>query len=419
MGLEFLGRRVVLVGGGAVSARRAARFLDDGATVRVVAPELHPVLDRLRLDGMIDWIPRAVQPADLDDAWFVHTATGDVATDMLVAGWADERRIWCVAAGDARDGSARTPAVRRAGQVVIGVVSDTGVDPRRSGDVCEALAERVRSGAIDLRPRRRVQDEPGRVTLVGGGPGAGDLLTLRARRALAEADVVVADRLGAIDVIAELPADVEVIDVGKSPGHHPVPQERINEILVEQARAGRRVVRLKGGDPFVYGRGGEEAIACRAAGIAVETVPGVSSAIAVPAAAGIPVTHRGTADGFRVMTGHEVLDERAFAVMREPRTTLVVLMGVGTLARMVDGALAAGVDPSLPVAIVENGTASSQRTTRAPLSRIVDAAAAADVRNPAVIVIGAVAAPGLLDAPEGAIAPAAAAVAPPASRRGT
>lgn len=399
VGLEFLGRRVVLVGGGSVSARRAARFLDDGALVRVIAPELHPALDRLRLEGAIEWVDRFVEPADLDDAWFVHSATGDAATDALVAAWADERRLWCVTAGDGRVGSARTPAVRRAGEVVIGVVSDTGVDPRRSGDVCESLAEQVRAGAADLRPRRRSGDAPGRVTLVGGGPGASDLLTLRARRALAEADVVIADRLGAVEVLAELPSDVEVIDVGKSPGHHPVPQERINGLLIEHARAGRRVVRLKGGDPFVYGRGGEEVAACRSVGIAVDVVPGISSAIAVPGAAGIPVTHRGTADGFRVMTGHEVLDERAYTVMLDRSTTLVVLMGVATLARMVDGALAAGVDPALPVAIIENGTGPSQRTTRAPLARIAAAAAAAGVRNPAVIVIGAVAASGLLDAP--------------------
>ncbi|WP_223404699.1 uroporphyrinogen-III C-methyltransferase [Occultella gossypii] len=236
----------------------------------------------------------------------------------------------------------------------------------------------------------------GRVILVGGGPGALDLLTLRAWRALQTADVVVVDRLAPTEVLDDLPPHVEVIDVGKVPGHHRVPQEEINEILLEQARRGRVVVRLKGGDPFVFGRGGEEAIACREAGIAVEIIPGVSSALSVPALADIPVTHRGTVAAFHVLSGHDGLDEAAVTCLKHRSATVVILMGVAMLERIVDQALAAGSDPALPAAIVENGSTRAQRVTRAALGDLVARAEQVGVRNPAVIVLGDVAAPGLL-----------------------
>lgn len=377
-----------------MTARRARRLADDGAVLRIVAPEIAPALLELVEWGIATWVAREVEPRDLDDAWLVHTATGDPALDARVACWADDRRTWCVVASAVGAGSARLPAQERAEGVVIAVASDGDADPRRCTAIADAVMARVRSGELDLRRRRPAA---GSVVLVGGGPGTADLLTVRGARALAAADVVVADRLGAVDALAGLPAAVEVIDVGKQPGHHPVPQEEINALLVGHARAGRRVVRLKGGDPFVYGRGGEEVAACRAAGVAVEVVPGISSAIAVPAAAGIPVTHRGVADGLRVATGHEALDSRVLGSLSDTRTTLVVLMGVATLPILVSRALALGIDPALPVAIVERGCTPEQRTTRAPLSEILAASTAAGVRNPAVIVLGRVAAPGLLD----------------------
>ncbi|EYR61797.1 siroheme synthase CysG, partial [Actinotalea ferrariae CF5-4] len=239
-------------------------------------------------------------------------------------------------------------------------------------------------------------DGTGRVVLVGGGPGATDLLTLRGRRALAEADVVVTDRLGPRSVLAELPPDVEVVDVGKRPDHHPVPQDEINRILVDRAGRGLTVVRLKGGDPFVYGRGGEEVLACRTAGVPVEVVPGISSALAVPAAAGIPLTHRGTVAAVHVVNGHDGLDEAARTALREGSATVVVLMGVAALEQMAAEAVAHGADPATPVAVVENGTTDRQRTTRAPLHAIAERARAAGVRAPAIVVMGAVAAEGLL-----------------------
>ena len=234
--------------------------------------------------------------------------------------------------------------------------------------------------------------------LVGSGPGPVDLMTIRGRRALAEADVVIADRLGATAVLAELDPDVEIIDVGKSPGNHPVPQERINELLVEHARAGRRVVRLKGGDPFVFGRGGEEVRACHAAGIPVDVIPGVSSVIAVPGAAGIPVTHRGVAASMHLVNGQDAPTAATLAALRDDTTTTVVLMGVSALRRLADAALAAGAPGERPVAIVEDGQGTGQRTTHGTLATIADRAEEHGVRNPAVIVIGEVARPDLLTA---------------------
>ncbi|MCK2036837.1 uroporphyrinogen-III C-methyltransferase [Microbacterium sp. SSW1-49] len=237
----------------------------------------------------------------------------------------------------------------------------------------------------------------GRVDLIGGGPGPADLMTVRAHRLLLQADVVIVDRLGPGDELrAELGAHVLIIDVGKSPGHHPVPQEEINELLVAHARAGKRVVRVKGGDPFVFGRGGEEVIACEAAGIPVSVTPGVSSAIAVPQAAGIPVTHRGTAAALHVVNGHRPLSASALAALADPEVTTVVLMGVTTLPRIAASALAHGVPDSLPVAVVENGHTPQQRTLRSTLGRVVVDALDAQVQNPAVLVFGEVARAGLL-----------------------
>lgn len=236
----------------------------------------------------------------------------------------------------------------------------------------------------------------GRVDLIGGGPGPLDLLTVRAWRLLTRADVIVMDRLGPTDIREHVGPEVEIIDVGKHPGHHPVPQEEINELLVARAKTGKHVVRLKGGDPFVYGRGGEEVAACLAAGIPVDVVPGISSAIAVPQAAGIPVTHRGVAGAVHIVNGPAEVTAATLAAMRDDAVTTVILMGVGALPRVVSDALHAGVPADRPVAIVERGHHRDQRTTRSTLGAVVLDAGVAGVRNPAVIVVGEVARAGLL-----------------------
>lgn len=230
----------------------------------------------------------------------------------------------------------------------------------------------------------RVDAPTGSVALVGGGPGDTELITVRGLELLRSADVVVADRLGPRALLGELDAHVEVIDAGKLPGHHPVPQKEINRLIVDRALSGKRVVRLKGGDPFVFGRGQEEIEACRAADVPVEVVSGVTSAVAVPAAVGIPLTARGVARGFTVLTGHDDLD----AAPRGADHTVVLLMGVGGLAVSAATLTTPERPASTPVAIIENGFGSDQRVTFGTLGTIAALAAETGVRSPAVVVIG-------------------------------
>lgn len=229
--------------------------------------------------------------------------------------------------------------------------------------------------------------DSGRVVLIGGGPGDPGLLTVRGRDELFTADVIVADRLGPTGMLRELGVAAEIVDVGKRPYHHPVPQQEINRILVQRAKAGQRVARLKGGDPFVLGRGGEEYAACVAAGVRVEVVPGVSSAIAAPAAAAIPVTYRGVSTGVLVISGHDELD--VDLLVRWPHT-IVVLMGMARLRELTASLIRAGMNPRQPVAVVEQAWTDHQRCVRGTITTIAQDVSRAGVRNPATIVIGQV-----------------------------
>jgi uroporphyrin-III C-methyltransferase / precorrin-2 dehydrogenase / sirohydrochlorin ferrochelatase len=377
--LRLLGRPVLVVGGGPVAARRAKGLLDAGARVTVVAPVASAALQDMADAGLLTWEARTYVSSDVDGVWFVQTATGDSAVDAQVSADAEAQRIWCVNASDHEASAAWTPAVAEVDDVKIAV--NAGGDPRRAMAVRDAVATALETGDLPLRRRRAHR---GSVALVGGGPGDTGLITVRGRRLLGQADVVVADRLGPRELLNELAPDVRVIEVGKTPGHHPVPQAEINRILVEEALNGHRVVRLKGGDPYVLGRGGEEAEYCRQHGVEVEVVSGVTSAISVPAAAGIPVTHRGLAKGFSVVTGHEELSE----VPARPDHTIVLLMGVGQLRESASALGKAGLPDGTPVGIVENGYLPDQRVTIGTLGSIADQAEAAGVANPAVIVIG-------------------------------
>ncbi|GKV74327.1 uroporphyrinogen-III C-methyltransferase [Pseudarthrobacter sp. NCCP-2145] len=377
--LRLLGRPVLVVGGGPVAARRAKGLLDAGARVTVVAPVASAALQELADAGLLTWEPRAYLSSDVDGVWFVQTATGDSAVDAKVSADAEAQRVWCVNASDHEASAAWTPAVAEVDDVKIAV--NAGGDPRRAMAVRDAVATALETGDLPLRRRRAHR---GSVALVGGGPGDTGLITVRGRRLLGQADVVVADRLGPRELLNELAPDIRVIEVGKTPGHHPVPQAGINRILVEEALKGHRVVRLKGGDPYVLGRGGEEAEYCRQHGVEVEVVSGVTSAISVPAAAGIPVTHRGLAKGFSVVTGHEELSE----VPARADHTIVLLMGVGQLRESASALGKAGLPAGTPVGIVENGYLPDQRVTIGTLGSIADQAEAAGVANPAVIVIG-------------------------------
>ena len=268
------------------------------------------------------------------------------------------------------------------------VAVSAGRDPRRARAIKDRIASQLQTGELPVRRRRR--DHRGHVALVGGGPGDPGLITARGRRLLADADVVLVDRLAPRALLAELDPDVEVIEAGKGPQAHTLTQLEINHLLIERARLGQQVVRLKGGDPFVFGRGGEEALACAEAGIPCEVVPGVTSAVAVPGSAGIPVTHRDVARQFTVVSAHTARENDGpdWERLAELEGTLVFLMGVSQLGDIVDGLLAHGRAPDTPVAVVERGTLPDQRTTTGTLTTIVATAAGNEVRSPAVIVVG-------------------------------
>lgn len=385
--LDLAGRRTLVVGGGPVAARRAAGLLDAGAVVEVVAPWLCEDLALLVADRRVEWHAREYASGDVDGAWFVHTATGDRLVDDAVAADAEAARVWCVRADDASRSAAWTPAVARGADGVVLAVSGGG-DPRRARAVRDAVAAALESGTLPVRRTRR-SASAGVVHLVGGGPGDEELLTVRGRRLLALADVVVVDRLAPRSVLSQLAADVEVIDCGKTPGHHQLTQDQINEVLVERARQGLTVVRLKGGDPFVLGRGGEEALYCHAAGVPVTVVPGVTSVVSVPAAAGIPVTHRGVTTSFALVSAHDGISAVVeAAAAHSASTTLVLLMGVRLLRSSAATLIDAGRPPSTPVAIVERGWTATQRTTVGTLADIADLAEARGVESPAVVVVG-------------------------------
>ncbi len=378
--LDLAGRRVVVVGGGAVGIRRAHALAEMGALVELIAPV---VLDEI--NSRVEVIRRPYESADVVGSWLVHACTGDSAVDTLVAADCEAAGIWCVRADDAAVSPAWVPAVARVDDVVVSV--NAGADPARAKALRDAIRLLLDTG--DLSARRRRTPVAGSVALVGGGPGDPDLITVRGRRLLAQADVVITDRLGPRELLIALPADVEIVEAGKARDNHTLPQAEINALLVSLARQGKRVVRLKGGDPFVFGRGGEELAACVEAGIACEVVPGITSAIAVPAAAGIPVTYRALASQFTVVTGHDNLDWSRLAAVGG---TLVILMGATRVDRIAKELLVGGLVPSVPVAVVENGTLPDQRTTVGTLETIGDLAASVGVQAPAVLVVGEVAA---------------------------
>ena len=320
MELTVTGRRALIAAGDASAAALAARLLDEGATVTVIAPEVTATIQDLAERGLLTWAARPIATSDLADADLVLT------------------------------------------------------------------------GSAGLERTRRSPSGTGSVVLVGGGPGDPALLTVAGREALEAADVVVTDRLAPLATLADLRPDVEIVDVAKVPGGRSTSQQEINELLIARARAGRAVVRLKGGDPFVFGRGGEEVEACAAAGVSVRVIPGVTSAIAAAAAGGIPVTHRGVTQGFTVISGHVPPGHPdstiAYPALAKAGTTIVVLMGVRTLGAVCAALIEGGLDPATPAAAVADATLPSQRVVRGTVSTID--AEAADLRPPAVAVIGPV-----------------------------
>lgn len=257
----------------------------------------------------------------------------------------------------------------------------------------EDIAERTYGQPTNIVPWPNPKKPQGKVFLVGAGPGDPELITLKGLRCLHQAQVVVYDRLICPDLLNEVPSQAMRIFVGKEPGRHSMKQEEITMLLIKYARQGRLVVRLKGGDPFVFGRGGEEALALADAGIPFEVVPGVSSAIAVPAYAGIPVTHRDLATSFTVVTGHEQRNNTSSSVNWETLAalegTLVIMMGVETLPHITQRLLEGGLQPSTPAAVIQQGTVAQQRIVTDTLVNIAESARTAKITSPAVTIIGA------------------------------
>jgi uroporphyrin-III C-methyltransferase/precorrin-2 dehydrogenase/sirohydrochlorin ferrochelatase len=406
LALLLQGRRVLVVGGGAVATRRVPALLDAGARVEVVSPHLTPALRALVDAGRVWWSERRFQASDVDGAWLVQVAVDDRAAAAAVSAAALERRVFCVRADDRHAATAWTPATTRHGPVTVAVTA--GGDPPRAVVIRDAIREGLLDGTLPgcavpvpagASAPAREELGGGRVVLVGAGPGDPELITVKGRRLLAEADVVVADRLVPGLLLDELRPEVELVDASKIPYGPAKAQEEINRILVERASAGLMVVRLKGGDPYVFGRGGEEAIACAQAGVPVTVVPGVTSSVAAPAVAGIPVTHRGVAHEFTVVSGHVAPEDPASLVdwpaLARMRGTLVVLMGLKNLPRITATLLAHGRAPDTPAAVVQEGTTGAQRVLRSVLSEVAAETAEAGFRPPAIVVVGEVV--GVLD----------------------
>src|SRR5215469_11040000 len=386
LGLRLEGRRVVVVGGGAVASRRVPALLDAGAEVLLVSPKVAASLEDLAAVGRIRWAARGYRPGDCAGAWLVCACTDDPAVNAAVAAAAEAQRTWYVRADDAGASAAWTPAAGRAGDVRLGVLSG---DPRHSAGLRDAILDGVRSGALSARHGRH---HPAGVAIIGGGPGDPGLITVRGRQLLAEADVVLTDRLAPRSLLDELPADVEVIDVSKIPYGRAMAQEKINATLIEQARAGRFVARLKGGDPFVFGRGAEEVLACLRAGVPVTVVPGVTSAVGVPTGAWLPVTHRGVAQEFHVVSVHVPPGDERSTVDWErlggSPGTLVLLMAVQRIGAVVAELRRHGRSPDTPVSVIADGTMPTQRTINSTLEQVEGMVTREGIRPPAIVVVG-------------------------------
>lgn len=404
-GLDLDGRSVVVVGGGSVAARRLHRLLASGARVTVVSPVVQTAVEGLAAAGRITWVRRDYAPGDLDGAWYAMAATDRSGVNAAVIAEAESRRVFCVRADRGEDGSAMTPAVGSGDGIQFGVLA--GGDHRRSGQWRDVLQAAVDSPDPGGRPPvEHAPDRRGTVAIVGGGPGDPQLITVRGAQLLASADVVVVDRLAPGELLDGVRRDAEIVDASKIPHGRSMDQEIINETLVTRARQGRFVVRLKGGDPFVFGRGYEEVQALAEAAVPAVVVPGVSSALAGPALAGIPLTHRSLVHEAVIVSGHVPPGHSSSLVdwgaLGRLRGTVVVLMGVTNAAAISKALIAGGRLGGTPVAVVSNASTPRQRridTTLAGLGATVegrwrqgDAAKPTDpIRPPAVIVIGEVA----------------------------
>ncbi|HEY3730592.1 MAG TPA: siroheme synthase CysG [Steroidobacteraceae bacterium] len=444
--LDLREQLVLVVGGGAVAARKVELLLKAHARVRVVAPRLHSELALYRDAGRIEHLACEFEPRHFDGVVLAFAATDRSEVNRAVAASGAARLAFVNVVDDAEASSALMPAIIERSPLVIAVGSAgqsptlarrvraqlEAMLPERLGDLARlagAARARVQRALPDLMQRRKFWDrlfsgsvastvlagnlaeaetlldaelqaavagstrQRGEVYLIGAGPGDPDLLTLRALQLLQQSDVVLYDRLVSAAVLARVRRDAERVYVGKETGHHRVTQERIHALLLDYAGRGLRVARLKGGDPFIFGRGGEELDVLRRAGLTVTVVPGITAALGAAAAAGLPLTQRGVAPSVTFVTatgdGAEGLDWRSLAA---PLQTVVFYMGVAQLPRIIERLRAHGAPPDRPVAIIEQATLPGQRLVAGRLSDIGQQAQHAQVSAPALLIVGEVAA---------------------------
>jgi uroporphyrin-III C-methyltransferase/precorrin-2 dehydrogenase/sirohydrochlorin ferrochelatase len=435
---------VLIVGAGHVAARKLALVASAGADITVVAPAADPAIARMAERGEIRWDRRAFEPRDVADRRVVFAATADSGVNAEVARTARTAGIPVNVADDAANSSFILPAIVDRSPLIV-AISSGGVAPMlatavrarlealldhswgRLAQFAERWREAIRSRRSRLDARRkfyewlldgpvaqavragreaeadrmleRALDAPetagrGFVALVGAGPGDPELLTLRALRALQRADVILADRLIGPEILALARREAEIIDVGKAAGGHGESQDRINRLLALHARRGRHVVRLKGGDPFVFARGGEEAEWLQRQGIRFEIVPGITAALGCAAYAGIPLTHRRHAQSLHFVTAHgaDSVDRVDWRSLARRGQTLAIYMGVAIAGAVQSRLLAARLSPATPVAIVENGSLSSQRVVVTDLGSLAHSVVFHDIHSPALLIVGEVAA---------------------------
>jgi len=435
--LKIDGRRCLVVGGGEIAARKARLLHAAGAELTVVAPQLAPSMEQLVLATASRWWPREFVPDDVRGQWLVVSATGVPAVERRVAAAASEAGIFCNSVDNPAECSFITPAIVDRSPLVV-AVSSGGAAPVLARQVRARIEmllppglgriarlagqwrDRVRTKLTTLAGRRAFWERffesaadadiaeaaamlpamlnstgaaGGAAWLVGAGPGDPDLLTIAALRCLQTADVIVHDRLVSADILALARRDAELVPVGKKPGCPVNSQEQINALLIELVSAGKRVCRLKGGDPFIFGRGGEEAQALRDAGLSCRVVPGITAASGCAAAAGIPLTHRDAAQSVVFVTAHgkDSVDTLDWPSLARDRQTLAVYMGVRRFAELVEKLIRHGRAPATPVAIVEKGTTREQRIVRGTLGQLDMLAAAHRIEAPAMLFIGDVA----------------------------
>lgn len=431
---------VLLVGGGEVAERKARLLLDAGAQLTVVAPELDPELAELATNGTIEWLAGEFAPAQLTGKWLVVAATDRREVNALVYQSANQARIFANVVDDPKRSSFIMPSIIDRSPLMVAISSGgkapvlarllreklEALLPQHLGAVAAfagSLRERVKARFASMGERRRFWERllgadrlgqalargdhasahqladnlfadesqsAGEVVLVGAGPGDPGLLTLHALRQMQQADVVVYDRLVSDEVMALVRRDAKRIFVGKQAGNHCVPQEGINQLLLEEAKKGQRVVRLKGGDPFIFGRGGEELETLVGSGVGFQVVPGITAASGCAAYAGIPLTHRDHAQSVRFVTAHGKGGARDldWPLLARDRQTLVFYMGLSSCTVIREQLLAHGKAGDTPVALIERGTQPSQRVIRGTLDQLPELAIG--VESPALIMVGSV-----------------------------